>query len=159
MLTPDEVAAVIARAGPAPRVHTQPGTEDDVVRRITSRGVPIGVLLMDQSVVSGIGNIYRAEMLFRAGLDPHTPGRRVPADVARALWRDRVDLLDDGIRTGVMVTRADLDTAGREHAVGSPEDRHAVYGRAGRPCLVCGTPIALEAMAGRKLYWCPSCQV
>ena len=159
VLTADDVATVVAQAGPDPRVAEGPEPEDVFVRRLTSRGSPVGVLLMDQSVVSGIGNIYRAEMLFRAGLDPHTPGRRVPAEVARDLWRDWVDLLDDGVRTGAMVTRADLDAAGREHAVGSPDDRHAVYGRAGRPCLVCGTPVALEDMAGRKLFWCPTCQV
>ena len=54
---------------------------------------------MDQSVVAGIGNIYRAELLFRARLDPHTPGRRVPTEVARALWDDWAVLLADGIRT------------------------------------------------------------
>ena len=159
VLTADEVAAVVAQAGPDPRVADGRAPEDEFVRRLTSRGSPVGVLLMDQSVVSGIGNIYRAEMLFRAGLDPHAPGRRVPAEVARDLWRDWVHLLDDGVRTGAMVTRADLDAAGREHAVGSPDHRHSVYGRAGQPCLVCGTPIALEDMAGRKLYWCPTCQV
>ena len=159
VLTVDEVAAVVAQAGPDPRVDDGRDREDDFVRRLTSRGSPVGLLLMDQSVVSGIGNIYRAEMLFRAGLDPHVPGRRVPDEVARDLWRDWVHLLDDGVRTGAMVTRADLDDAGRELALGSPEHRHAVYGRAGEPCLVCGTPIALEELAGRKLYWCPTCQV
>lgn len=129
-----------------------------VVQRITSRATPVGQLLMDQSVVAGIGNIYRAEMLFRAGLDPHTPGRQVPAETARALWDDWTVLLADGIRTGVMVTRQDLDEAGRTAALTDRSLRNAVYGRAGEPCLVCGGAVVVEEMAGRKLYWCPTCQ-
>ena len=159
VLTPDDVAGILAQSGPDPQVDKGPAAGDRFVQGLTSRGVPVGLLLMDQSVVAGIGNVYRAEMLFRARLDPHTPGRQVPVDVARDLWRDWVDLLEDGVRTGVMVTRASLDPAARTLALADPEHRHAVYGRAGRPCLVCGTRVALEEMGGRKLYWCPTCQV
>ena len=159
VLTPEDVAALLAKAGPDPRVDAGAEAEASAVRRLTSRRTPVGQLLMDQSVISGIGNIYRAEMLFRARLDPHTPGTRVPTEVARGLWRDWVELLDDGVRTGVMVTREDLDAAGRARAVADPALRHAVYGRAGEPCLVCGAPIVREEMAGRSLFWCPTCQV
>lgn len=157
VLTPDEVRTVVTAAGPDPRT-AGPGAEDEVVRRLTRRRVPVGQLLMDQSVVSGIGNIYRAEMLFRARLHPWTPGNAVPDEVARTLWRDWVDLLDDGVRTGVMVTRADLDGEGRRRALADPAERHAVYGRGGEPCLVCGTPVAVDDLAGRRVYWCPVCQ-
>jgi len=128
------------------------------VERLTSRATPVGQLLVDQSVVSGIGNIYRAEMLFRARLDPHTPGRHLSIDAARGLWRDWTVLLPDGVRTGVMITRDDLDETARGRALVDPAERHWVYGHAGEPCRVCGTPIALELMAARKLYWCPTCQ-
>lgn len=179
VLTPDDVACLLEGAGPDPRVLTWtdpltggsttpwPDPEGTVVERITRRGVAIGQLLMDPSVVSGIGNIYRAEMLFRAGLDPHTPGRQVSPDVVRDLWRDWVGLLDDGVRTGVMLTRADVDhlrrdvpaaAAAREAAIAEVALRYAVYGRADQPCLVCGNPVRLELMAARKLYWCATCQ-
>lgn len=158
VLTPHEAAVVIAKAGPDPRVPGWEDPEQTFVDRLRTRRVPVGVLLMDQSVVSGIGNIYRAEMLFRARLDPFTPGAAVPTDVVRGLWRDWVGLLDDGVRTGVMVTREDLDDDAHAAAVLDRDLRHAVYGRAGEPCLVCGTPVALAEMAGRKLYWCPTCQ-
>lgn len=157
VVTVEEVRAVLAAAGPDPRT-AGPDGEAEFVRRLTARRVAVGQLLMDQAVVSGIGNIYRAEMLFRAELDPYTPGTRVPAEVARSLWRDWAELLEDGVRTGVMVTRADLGSAERERAVRTPALRHAVYGRAGEPCLRCGTSVALAEMAGRKLYWCPGCQ-
>lgn len=159
VLDPSQAQAVVDRLGPDPAsTDDLDAAGDVVVERITSRGVAVGQLLMDQSVVAGIGNIYRAELLFRARLDPHTPGRRVPRDVARALWDDWAVLLPDGIRTGVMLTREDLDDAGRARAIADPTERHWVYGRAGLPCRVCGTPVVVEEMAGRKLYLCPVCQ-
>ncbi|WP_454050153.1 Fpg/Nei family DNA glycosylase [Cellulomonas sp. Marseille-Q8402] len=167
MADPHAVAAATGAAGTA----TDPGRSvadamapgsgtaaDVMVQRLTSRGTPVGQLLMDQAVVAGIGNIYRAELLYRARLDPHTPGRRVPAETARALWDDWSLLLADGIRAGVMLTREDLDDAGRAEALRDPAERHWVYGRAGEPCRTCGTPVVVEEMAGRKLYWCPTCQ-
>ncbi|GHS88469.1 formamidopyrimidine-DNA glycosylase [Actinomycetota bacterium] len=164
VLDPDAARAAVARLGPDPASVAEDPAElaaagDEVVRRLTSRATPVGQLLMDQAVVAGIGNIYRAELLFRARLDPHTPGSRVPAGVARALWDDWSVLLADGIRTGVMLTREDLDDAGRARAMVDRDERHWVYGRAGLPCRVCGTPVALEEMAARKLYWCRVCQV
>ncbi|QCB92431.1 Fpg/Nei family DNA glycosylase [Cellulomonas shaoxiangyii] len=160
VLTPDDAAAVRDRLGPDPvAVDDVDAAGEVVVERVTGRGVAVGQLLMDQSVVAGIGNIYRAELLFRARLDPWTPGRRVPAGTVRALWRDWAGLLADGIRDGVMLTREDLDAAGREAARHDPALRHWVYGRGGLPCRVCGTPVVVEDMAARRLYRCPACQV
>ncbi|WP_298455030.1 Fpg/Nei family DNA glycosylase [uncultured Cellulomonas sp.] len=159
VLDADAVAGVIARLGPDPAADAGPEAETEFVRRLTSRAVPVGQLLMDQSVVAGIGNVYRAEMLFRARLEPHTVGRRVPGEVARGLWRDWVGLLDDGIATGAMLTRDEDDPAARERALADVGERHWVYKRTGEPCYVCGTAIAVETMATRNLYWCPTCQV
>ena len=153
------VSDVLARLGPDPVHDDGPEAEDEFVRRLTSRSVAVGQLLMDQSVVAGIGNVYRAEMLFRSRVEPHTPGRRIPAEVARALWRDWVRLLRDGIATGAMLTRDEDDPAARERALADVAERHWVYKRTGEPCYVCGTPIAIETMATRNLYWCPTCQV
>lgn len=160
VLTPDDVGAIVAKAGPDPRVDFWPDPQTEAVRRIRARRVAVGQLLMDQGVISGIGNIYRAELLFRAQLEPHTPGARVPEEVVAGLWQDWVALLDDGVRVGAMLTREDLvDEASRVAALADPALRHAVYGRAGEPCLRCGTTVALEEMAGRNLFWCPGCQV
>ncbi|UZN02914.1 Fpg/Nei family DNA glycosylase [Cellulomonas sp. S1-8] len=159
VLTADEAALVRDRLGPDPQtVDDVDAAGDVVVDRVTRRGVAVGQLLMDQAVVAGIGNIYRAELLFRARLDPWTPGRRVPGETVRAIWQDWVGLLADGIRDGLILTREDLDAAGREAARHDPTLRHWVYGRAGLPCRVCGTPVVVEEMATRKLYRCPTCQ-
>jgi len=159
VLTVDEAALVRDRLGPDPQTADDVDAAGEVVvDRVTRRNVAVGQLLMDQSVVAGIGNIYRAELLFRARLDPWTPGRRVPAEVVRAIWQDWARLLGDGIRDGLILTREDLDAAGREAAVHDPTLRHWVYGRGGLPCRVCGTPVLVEEMATRKLYRCPRCQ-
>jgi endonuclease-8 len=160
VLDKDAAALVVERLGPDPvSVPDLAAAGEVVVSRVVSRGVPVGQLLMEQSVVAGIGNIYRAELLFRARLDPWTPGRHVPREVVRAIWDDWAVLLPDGIETGVMLTREDLDAAGRARALVDPDERHWVYGRAGQPCRVCRTPVLVEEMAGRKLYRCPACQV
>ncbi|MBX9246662.1 Fpg/Nei family DNA glycosylase, partial [Actinotalea ferrariae] len=159
VLTPDDVVGIVAKAGPDPRVDAWPDPRAVVVQRVRRRKVAVGQLLMDQAVVSGIGNIYRAELLFRAQLEPHTPGASVPEEVVAGLWDDWVGLLDDGVRVGAMLTREDLDEPGRAAALADPALRHAVYGRAGEPCLRCGATVLREEMAGRTLYWCPGCQV
>ena len=119
---------------------------------------PICLLLMDQSVVSGIGNVYRAEMLFRARLNPHIPGRDLPEATVRALWKDWVKLLKIGVKTGQMMTMDGLSKSAYDGAMASRADRHWVYHRTGLPCRVCGTSIVMEEIGGRKLYWCPVCQ-
>jgi len=113
---------------------------------------------MDQSVVSGIGNVYRAELLFRARLNPHTPGKSLTEEQVRALWADWVHLLDVGVRTGQMMTMDGLTGDAYRRAMARRDDRHWVYHRTGQPCRVCGTPIAMTDMANRKLYWCPTDQ-
>ena len=156
--SPDEVAATIAKLGPDPLVDDVDAGEERFTATVRRKPTPIGLLLMDQTVVSGIGNVYRAELLFRAGLDPHTRGRDVPEETVRGLWRDWVRLLAIGVETGQMMTMDDLDAEAYRRAMASRDDRHWVYHRTGLPCRVCGTAIVLEEMATRKLYWCPSCQ-
>ncbi len=158
VLGPLGVESVLLRLGPDPANENTPEAEDEFVRRLRRSSTQVGVLLMDQSVVAGIGNVYRAELLFRARLNPSTPGNQVSEAQARALWRDWAKLLDEGIRTGQMITMDGLDEDAYRAAMASRDDRHWVYHRTGLPCRICGTPIALAEVAGRKLYWCPDCQ-
>ncbi|MFJ6427831.1 Fpg/Nei family DNA glycosylase [Microbacterium maritypicum] len=156
--TPEEMLATVAKLGPDPLVGDPVENEERFVRAIRKKPTVIALLLMDQSVVSGIGNVYRAEMLFRQRLNPHTPGRDVPEDVVPALWNDWVRLLAVGVETGQMMTMDGLTGADYRAAMANRDDRHWVYHRAGLPCRICGTEIALEEIGARKLYWCPRCQ-
>ncbi len=158
VLTPEQAAQAIAKLGPDPLVDDGPEAEERFVSVVRKKQTPIGLLLMDQSVVSGIGNVYRAELLFRARLNPHTPGKLVPEELVRALWRDWAHLLKIGVETGQMLTMEGLDDGAYRKALANRSDRHWVYHREGLPCRVCGTHIVMEMAAGRKLYWCPKDQ-
>jgi endonuclease VIII len=125
---------------------------DEVLRRITTL-VPldrtVGEVLLDQHVASGIGNVYRCDVLFLHGLAPTTPIAAVDADLRRALFTTAGRLL-----------RANLDAGARTTVTGASEGSLWVHGRAGAPCRRCGTPIAVGQLGeqARYVYWCPSCQ-
>ena len=159
VLDPDQVRALTERIGPDP-IRTDADPERAWTRISRSRA-PIGGLLMDQSAFAGVGNIYRAEALYRAGMDPYRPGRDVSREEFLAMWEDLVELMRDGVRRGR------IDTVREEHtprAMGRPRrrDRHGgevyVYRRDGQPCLVCEDEVVWADLAGRNLYWCPTCQ-
>ena len=158
VLTPEDTLTVLARLGPDPLVDRGARGEKEFVQKVSSTRRPIGLVLMDQSVVSGIGNVYRAEILFRHRLNPYLPASQLTEDRLRELWRDWKVLLTDGVKTGVMLTRNDMDQALRKKALRSGKDRYFVYKREGQPCRVCGTHIVMDMMAARKLYFCPVCQ-
>jgi endonuclease VIII len=126
--------------------------------RAKRTGTPIGRALMNQKIVAGIGNVYRAEMLFRARLSPYLAAKTLPDETLRALWADWVGLLKIGVKTGQMLTMDGLTPARKRAALAHREDRHWVYRRAGEPCRICGTPITLDIMEARKLYFCRNCQ-
>ncbi len=155
---PAGVQRALDKLGPDPINDDGPEAEKTFVENVRKRNVAIGQLLMDQSVVAGIGNIYRAELLFRQRIDPYKPGKKITVKQAKALWQDWSKLLHDGVRDGFMLTMDDLSEADHAKAVRSRKDRHWVYHRAGEPCRVCGTEIRMADMAGRKLYWCPKDQ-
>ena len=151
--------AVVARSGPDPlRADADP---DLAWARIRRSAAPIGGLLMDQGVLAGVGNVYRAELLFRHRLHPLRPGRSLRVGQWRALWDDLAALMAEGVRTGR------IDTVRPEHtpeAMGRAprRDDHGgevyVYRRTGQPCLVCGRPVRTEVLQGRNLFWCSRCQ-
>lgn len=154
-----QVAALEAKLGPDPMHDASRVAEDRFVAAVTKSATPIGLQLMDQSVVAGIGNVYRAELLFRARLNPHTPGKEVPVAALRKLWKDWAKLLAIGVETGQMMTRDDLvsdDLYAR--ALASREDRHYVYKRTGLKSPRGRGTVVMEEMGGRNLYWAPGWQ-
>jgi endonuclease-8 len=156
---PEQVAKLVAKLGPDPMHDSGKGAEDRFVAAVRRSATPIGLQLMDQSVVAGIGNVYRAELLFRARLNPHTPGKEIPAPTLRKLWRDWAHLLEIGVRTGQMMTRDDLDTEDAyRRALASRDDRHYVYKRTGLKSPRGRGQVVMEEMGGRNLYWAPGWQ-
>jgi endonuclease-8/formamidopyrimidine-DNA glycosylase len=159
LITSEEAAEVVASSGPDPiRPDADPRRAWEALTR--SRR-PIAAMLMDQKVFAGVGNIFRAETLFRLGIDPYLPASELPREVFDELWDDLVGLMRAAVGTGR------IDTVEGDHspeAMNRPprEDPHGgevyVYRRAGFPCLVCGTEVARAELAGRNLYWCPQCQ-
>jgi endonuclease VIII len=155
VLAAPEVAAIVARLGPDPlRRRADPRVAH---QRISRSRTAIGALLMDQSVLAGVGNVYRAELLYRHGVSPFRPGREVDADVWTAMWTDLVTLMRAGVRLGRIVTTRP-EHRRRRRGPAQPDDAHYVYRRTGLPCRVCGTEVRTEEMVGRNLYWCPVCQ-
>ncbi len=159
LVTASERAATLARIGPDPlRADADP---DRAWARIGRSSAPIATLLMDQSVVAGVGNVYRAEVLFRHRIDPMRPGRTLRASQWRAIWDDLAMLMREGVRIGRIDTvRAEHlpDVMGRPPRVDDHGGEVYVYRRAGQPCHVCGRPVRTEVLGGRNLFWCARCQ-
>ena len=154
----EEADALIDALGPDPMVGPRAKSQARFVQRMSATSTPIALALMNQKLVAGIGNVYRAELLFRHRLDPFTPTNTLSTDTLVSLWKDWTTLLADGIKTGVMRTRNDLTPAQFNKSLTDVRLRYFVYKRNGQPCRVCGTPISLSELGGRKLYFCPSCQ-
>ena len=159
LVTQEQIDLIEAKAGPDP---LRPGADGDLAwARITKSGRPIGALLMDQHVLSGVGNVYRAELLYRHKLHPLRPGNTLRKRQWDAMWADVVGLMAEGVLTGR------IDTVRPEHtpeAMGRPPrvDDHGgevyVYRRTGRDCLVCGSRVRTAVLEGRNVFWCPRCQ-
>lgn len=150
VVTPDEVEAVLARLGPDPlRPRADP---EPAWMRVSRSRVAIGALLTNQRVLAGVGNVYRAEVLFRQGISPHRSGRDLDRAEWDGLWFDLVELMKVGVSRGRIVTLRPEDRVHRG------ERSSYVYRRAGLPCRVCATPVVIEGMVGRNLFYCPTCQ-
>ncbi|MER7662337.1 MULTISPECIES: DNA-formamidopyrimidine glycosylase family protein [unclassified Streptomyces] len=159
LITDGEKAAIHDRLGPDP---LRDGDDPEKAwARISRSRTTIAALLMDQKIIAGVGNVYRAEVLFRHGIDPYRAGRDITRAEWDAVWADLVELMHEGVRNNR------IDTVRPEHtpeAMGRPPrvDDHGgevyVYRRAQQPCHVCGGEIRTAGLAARNLFWCPACQ-
>ena len=144
---------LLARLGREPlRADADP---DRAWQRIHRSRRAIGELLMDQSVMAGVGNVYRAEALHVQGMHPAREGRSLSRAEFDALWRTIQTMLEDGVRAGRIITVSAKD-AGVPRSRLRRGERTYVYQQAA--CRSCGADVASWDMAGRRAWACLSCQ-
>lgn len=156
LIGPGRVAEIKAKLGPDP-IHEDADPEY-AWAKISKSKKTIGGLLMDQSTIAGIGNVYRAEILFMNKLSPFIPGKDVTYEKFQSIWSDSVRLLKLGAEDGK------IKTVDEKHLLMHGVELHGctqysyVYKRTGNSCLLCNYSILSDNLDGRTVYWCPSCQ-
>ncbi|MBS0213789.1 MAG: bifunctional DNA-formamidopyrimidine glycosylase/DNA-(apurinic or apyrimidinic site) lyase [Proteobacteria bacterium] len=147
------VHPLLAGLGPEPLDEAFDG--DHLWRASRGRTAPVKTFLMDQSVVVGVGNIYAAEALFRAGIAPGRAAGRVSRERYAALAAAVKDILARAIARGGTTLR---DFIAPDGAPGYFVQELSVYGRAGQACKACGTALRARMLGQRASVWCPRCQ-
>ncbi len=144
-----ELLALTGRIGPDPlRKDADP---QRAFRRISDSRTPIGRLIMDQSVMAGVGNIYRTEILWRQRIHPDTPGRAIDRQTFERLWADAAALLAIGVERNAIVT---VDTASRSRS--RYGERVNIFGK--DICPQCQGPVRRFDISGRRAFACERCQ-
>ena len=155
LITREESLRVIDDLGPDP---LRRGSKwEDFASGLTNRKTPIAISLLDQSVIAGVGNVYRAEFLFLLGIHPERPSRDLAQTELEDLWKVSVSQLRQGVRLNRIVTVSQTDS-GTSPGRLKPEDALYVYKREGQPCRRCGSLIRVAKLAGRSCWWCDRCQ-
>lgn len=157
LLEPEAERKLLARLGPDPILNPADGAET-IAAKLARRSIPVAAALMDQSVISGIGNVYRSELLFLIGLHPFTMAKSVSPEVVASLWDCSVKALKAGERTGSIITVDPTLLGAEKPAQLSRRERVYVYKRHDEPCRRCGDIIRSADADGRNAWWCPTCQ-
>ncbi len=153
LVTPEQWRAITSRLGADPlRPRPDVGTAR---ARLAATRKPIGAVLLDQSVIAGVGNVYRAELLFVCGLHPETPAADLDDATFAELWDRLVRLMRIGVRLNRIVTTTP-ELIGRSRPRMEPDDRLYVYHR--DHCRLCSTELRTIELAGRPMQYCPVCQ-
>ena len=128
---------------------------DRFITLFCHRKTPIKSALLNQKLLSGVGNIYADESLFRAGIRPRRRASSLTRSELQKLHAALIEVLREAIKLGGSSVSDYVDAEGRE---GFFQLKHRVYGREGKPCLVCRTPIRRVIIAGRSSHYCTCCQ-
>jgi endonuclease VIII len=152
VISPAQQAEIIAKLGPDPLAGGDWKQAWDSIR--VSR-LPIGALLLDQTVIAGVGNIFRAELLFEAKLNPQTRGCDLAEKDFRQLWKVLLRMMKVGLKYGKIVT-VTASEAGKPLAMLVSKECVRIYGK--NFCPNCGGEIGTMVVAARKLYVCWACQ-
>jgi formamidopyrimidine-DNA glycosylase len=122
---------------------------------LLKRKTEIKPLLLDQSFISGIGNIYAAEILFRAKINPRRPAQSLVQDEPLVLYREMQKVLKSAIKHGGSSVDDYVRVSGKS---GGYARFHRVYGMEGKPCFICANPVERITQGGRGTYFCVQCQ-
>lgn len=158
VIDPDEMASVLDRLGPDPIVAPKDGA-DQLAATLAKRSIPIGKAIMDQSIIAGIGNVYRSELLFKIGVHPWRVSKELDRATIQQLWDLSVRELKAGERAGKIVTVDPDDADGLTRSKLKRAERLYAYKRQGKPCRRCGELILAADIDGRNAWWCPTCQL
>jgi formamidopyrimidine-DNA glycosylase len=141
----------IQRLGPEPFDLS----EEDFKKKLETKKTKIKPLLMEQGFIAGIGNLYAAESLFRAGIHPARPACSLSGEEKARLFRTIKETLKEAVKHGGSSIDNYVRLSGRK---GNFVSRHKVYGREDEPCFDCKTSIKRIPLGGRGTYFCPHCQ-
>jgi formamidopyrimidine-DNA glycosylase len=145
----------VAQAFAAPGVEPLQVELERFVKLFKGRKTPIKSALLNQKLLSGVGNIYADESLFRAGIRPRRRAASLTHEELRRLYLAVQEVLKEAIALGGSSISDYVDADGEE---GFFQLQHRVYGREGEPCLVCKTAVKRVVLAGRSSHYCPKCQ-
>lgn len=143
------LAGLIARIGPD--VLREDADPERAFARIARSKVAIGQLLMDQSVMAGIGNIYRSEILWRQKVNPETPGNQIGREAFDRLWADAVHLLEIGVKNNAIITVDNVAKSRSRYG-----ERVNIFNKPA--CPLCASEIRKFEMATRRVFACDTCQ-
>jgi len=133
-------------------------SDDDFVKRISKTKRPIKLAIMDQELISGVGNIYANDALWEAKIDPREPSNKVTSDKAKLLLKKIKLVLTEGIKYGG-ATAADAKYLDLRGMGGHYQEHFRVYDQEGKMCKRCKSVIEKFVLGGRGTYYCPKCQV
>jgi endonuclease-8 len=160
-VTPAQLAKTDPVAQLGPDLLGAEFDRDEAVRRIVVSGArPIANTLLDQRIVAGIGNVYKSEVLFLSGVHPEVPSSAVAQATLEQMMDVARGLLADNVKDGTSGQIQTYRSLRQWNKASEHDDSVWVYGRRGKPCRKCGTPIEMKKMGleARSTYWCPSCQ-
>jgi endonuclease-8 len=149
VLCGDEFVKLTKRLGPD--VLRSDANPDLAFKKISNSKTQIGRLIMDQSIMSGIGNIYRSEILWRQSVHPETPGRAISRQTFDRIWEDAKELLNIGVKHNAIIT-----VEGARPSKSRYRERVNIFSKS--TCPVCKEPIRRFEISGRRVFVCEKCQ-
>lgn len=153
LVTPDQQQQILARLGPDPL--RQDAVPEQAWKRIRQSRSAVGTLLLDQAVIAGVGNVYRAEILFLLGVHPRRAGRELGETLFEQLWSTTVELLRIGQRYNRIIV-ADPADVGKPRSRMTRQERLLIYKKS--QCSRCDGPVTSWTLGSRKIYACERCQ-